>query len=105
MGGLLCCDCGRVLVAGIMKDLDHFLEMAKLERSGKCTCCQNAELAAVIVEFLDKLASGETRVTLHHLHRHYLVPRFGKPKHAASVRNHVRECLKRDHCTGRPLDE
>ena len=88
-----------------MKNLDQFLEeVAAAAPQTRCVCCNNAELAAVIVEFLDKLKNGETSVTLGYFHQHYLVPRFKKPKWACSVRDHVRCCLRRDCKTGEPLD-
>ena len=104
LGNLFRRGSGRVLVGSDMKDLDQFLEEAATRRT-KCACCLNPELAAVIVEFLNRLETGETSVTLSYFHQHYLVPRFGTPRHAGSVRSHVRVCLQRNHKTGEPLDD
>ena len=81
--------------------LDDFL--AEPTKPIRCFCCKNSELNATIVAYLDKLRSGQTRVSLTRLHQGYLLPNFGGPKHVTSVANHVRSCLSRNPMTGESL--
>ena len=68
--------------------------------------CDMPELAAAIDYFLDlKVAEDEQvrGIALSWLYRHGLQAQFDGPIWFGTVRKYVREYLKRDHITGKPL--
>lgn len=87
-----------------MKDLDTFLESAE-KKEPQCAYCKNDKLREELEKFMVKKAKRETTVSLTDLHENYLVPTFHTLKHTRKLINHVRNCMNRDHRTGRLLDE
>lgn len=68
--------------------------------------CDMPELAAAIEYFLDLKAADDEQVrgiTLSWLYRSGLQVQFDGPIWFGTVRKYVRQYLKRDHITGKPL--
>ena len=80
--------------------LSEFL--AQNEPPSRCATCNNRVVADLIVAHLDKLAAGETRVTLSYVHEHLLVA-HGAVNTYSCIRRHVNRCLNRNSRTGKPL--
>ncbi len=88
--------------------LEDFLSSnsdARVNTGGRsCICCANEKLAADVVAYLDKLASGKTEIPITYFHERYVIPTYDQPRQVNSLYRHVRRCLKRDRITGDSLN-
>ena len=85
------------------KTLDEFLASPPPRRNKRCWTCARPDVAAVIVDFLDRKAAGKLHVTLDQLREGDLGPDLGFKLARTSVYRHVTQCLQRDPKTGHPL--
>ena len=76
-----------------MNGIDDFLNQA-LDRSRRCLICNGSEeIRADLERYVESHKSGATDVKVTRLHRDYLLPKYGSPKAAGTVRDHIRICL------------
>lgn len=85
-------------------NLSNFLkaaESAAKARLKKCTTCNRPEDAALVLEFLEKKASGEHSISLPYFFDAFLVQGREFPASLGALRHHVRHCLRRDARSGK----
>lgn len=88
-------------------DVEQLLDEMPPKASGNIIDNKHPKLAAAIKHFMDLKASGDERaigLTFYWFYREKLLPRFGGPT-VQTAAGWIRDRLKRDHRTGKPIDD